>query len=87
MSKISIVVQADYNDVEDRQALTTDHLAQSLRIIAKQVEHDFKNHNSEQEKYGTFWKHYTVDSGSKPKSERHDDAAQQILNLVESSER
>lgn len=83
MSKISIVVQADYNDVEDRQALTADHLAQSLRIIAKQVEHDFKNHNSEQEKYGTFWQHYTVDSGSRPKRERHDDAAQQILNLVD----
>lgn len=76
-------MQADYNDVEDRQALTADHLAQSLRIIAKQVEHDFKNHNSEQEKYGTFWQHYTVDSGSRPKRERHDDAAQLILNLVD----
>ena len=83
MSKISIVVQADYNDIEDRQALTAEHLAQSLRIIAKQVEHDFKNHNSEQEKYNTFWQHYTVDSGSRPKRKRHDDAAQQILNLVD----
>jgi hypothetical protein len=83
MSKISIVVQADYNDVEDRQAMTEDHLAQSLRIIAKQVDHDFKNHRSEQEKYGIFWQHYTVDSGSKPKRNRADTAAQQILNLVD----
>mgnify|MGYP003378127233 CR=1 FL=1 len=87
MSKISIVVQGDYNDVEDRQALTVEHLAQTLRIIAKQVDHDFKNHNSEQEKYGTFWQHYTVDSGSRTKTERNDDAAQQILNLAQSSER
>jgi hypothetical protein len=83
MSKISIVVQADYNDVEDREAFSLEHLAQSLRLIAARIESDYKNHRSEQEKYGLFWQHYTVDSGSRPKRERHDDAAQQILKLVE----
>ena len=86
MSKISIVVEADYNDIEDRQALTADHLAQSLRIIALQVERDYKYHKSEQEKYGVFWQHYTVDSGSKPKRQRTDTAAQQILNLSEAQQ-
>lgn len=83
MSKISLVIEADYNDVEDRAALTFEHLTQSLKLIALQAERDYKDHNSDQEKYNVFYKCYTVDSGSKRKRERHDTAAQQILHLVE----
>lgn len=83
MSKLSIVAEADYNDLEDREAFSLEHLAQSLRLIAARIESDYKNHRSEQEKYGIFWQHYTVDSGSKPKRKRTDTAAQQILKLVD----
>ena len=83
MSKLSIVAEADYNDLEDREAFSLEHLAQSLRLIAARIESDYKNHRSEQEKYGIFWQHYTVDSGSKPKRKRTDTASQQILKLAE----
>jgi len=82
--RLSLIVEADYNDLSDREALTREHLAQSLKILAARIEDDYKNRKSEQNKYGVFYQHYTVDTGSKyPKRLRHDSASQEIVNQTQ----
>lgn len=81
--KISICVEADYDDLEDRHALKREELEKSLGLIARRIEVDYRNKKSEHEKYGTFFQVYTVAAGSRPKRLRADDTANEILKQAQ----
>ncbi len=81
--RASLIVEANYDDLDDREALRVDRLVQSLRILATRVEDDYKQRRSEHNKYGTFYQIYNFEAGSKPASKRGDNASKLVLNLGE----
>ena len=81
--RISLIVEADYNDLHDKQALNVGNLSETLKAIAYSVEGDYRNHNSEQNKYGIFYQTYKVDVGAAPSRQRGDSVAQEIVNQME----
>jgi hypothetical protein len=81
--RLSLIAEADYNDLHDKKAMTRETLVDNFRILAARIEADYKDHKSEQEKYGVFYQIYRIDVGGSPKSERSDSASQGILNLIQ----
>lgn len=81
--RISLVVEADYNDIHDQANLKFETLQSHLRLLAQRVETDFRNRNGEQNKYDVFYQIYKLDAGGLPKRQRKDDPAQNALNQLE----
>lgn len=77
--KISLIVEADYTDLQDKDALQREKLEANLRLLAQRVEADYRDHNSQQNKYGVFYQLYTLNVGGQPSRLRKDTAAQAAL--------
>lgn len=81
--KISLIVEADYSNLHDQTRMRRKPLEDQLIMLAKRVENDYKNRNSEQNKYDLFYKLYVVDEGSKPGGQRTDTATRKVLNQMQ----
>lgn len=81
--KLSVIVEADYDDLHDQKALTREAMEGNLKIIAKRIEDDYKNRVSEQNKYGVFYQMYKMDAGAAPGRLRADNTVQEILKQAE----
>lgn len=80
--RLSLVVEADYDDLHDKDALKREKLVSNLELIAHRIEDDYKNHRSEQNKYGVFYQVYTLQAGGAAAKLRNDNVAQEILNQL-----
>lgn len=81
--RVSLVVEADYDDLTDQDALKQENLAANLRLLAQRIETDYKERNSEQNKYGVFYQIYQLSAGAAPGKLRGDSVSQEILNQLE----
>lgn len=81
--RVSIVVEADYNDIHDQVNLKFETLQSHFRLLAQRVETDYRNRNGEQNKYGVFYQIYKLDAGGLPKRQRQDNAANAALNQLQ----
>lgn len=81
--RISLIVEADYSDLHDKDALTREKLEANLRLLAQRVEVDYRHRNGEQNKYGVFYNIYKLEAGSLAARHRADNVAQEILNQTE----
>ncbi len=81
--RLSLIVEADYGDLHDQEALKKDHLVSTLKLLAHRIEVDYRERNSEQNKYGVFFQRYNVQAGNAPARLRGDNAAQEVLNQLE----
>jgi hypothetical protein len=81
--RVSITVEADYDNLDDREALTPKRLTDELTMIAKIIDQDYRGHHGEHEKYGTFFQVYNIKAGSKPSYLRNDGVANEIVKQTE----
>jgi len=59
--RISINIEADYEDLHDKDALTREQLEANLKLIALRIATDYKNHNSQEKKGGGLvFYYYTI---------------------------
>ena len=80
--RLSLIVEADYTDLADKDALTRDKLVANLRLLAQRVETDYRERNSEENKYGVFYQIYNLTAGAAPKRLRGDSVSQEIVNQL-----
>lgn len=81
--RLSLIVEADYTDLADKDALTRDKLVANLRLLAQRIETDYRERNSQQNKYGVFYQIYNLSAGAAPARSRGDSISQEILNQLE----
>lgn len=81
--RISLIVEADYSDLTDKDALTRDNLLANLKLLAQRIETDYRDRKSQQNKYGVFYQIYNLTAGAVPGRLRADSVSQEILNQLD----